>query len=110
MVDMEDARSKAQFKKTLMEQAKALELEVDGRWSIETLAEKVAEAQIEAEANAAQKVRDDSDTWVYLNRGAWPTSEQKHMAGEVICIPQDMAERWVASGAARPAMKSEIPQ
>lgn len=109
MTDIDEIRAKAQAKQTLLAQARELGLEVDKRWSVETLAEKVVEAQFMAEETAAQKIHDESDTWVCLLRGAWPTSERKHMAGEVIKVPEWMAEQWSTSGAARLAMKSEIP-
>lgn len=105
---VEDARSKAEAKRTLMQQAKELGMEVDKRWSVETLAEKVVEAQAEHEEKQAKAIDDASDTWVMLLRGAWPTSMQKYPAGSVIKIPEDMAERWIEAGACRPASKNEI--
>ena len=108
MTDMSEIMAKAEAKKTLLRQARELGLEVDKRWSVETLAEKVVEAQMDYAENEAQKVRDASDTWVYLLKGAWPTSEEKHLAGEVIKVPEEMAERWIENSACRPATKREI--
>lgn len=89
-------------KKILLAQAKALGMEVDGRWSIDTLAEKVEEAQIAAKESQTKAIQDASDTWVFLLRDAFPVDDEKHRAGETICVPADMADRWYEAGVARP--------
>ncbi|WP_127524074.1 hypothetical protein [Mesorhizobium sp. Z1-4] len=109
MTDIGEVTAKAQAKQTLRKQARELGLEVDNRWSVETLAEKVVEAQFDAADRADQEVISKSDTWIYLLKGAWPTSQQKHFAGEVIKVPEEMAFRWYEAGAARPARPTEIP-
>ena len=89
--------------KVLLEQAKALNLDVDGRWSTETLAEKVLEAQ-ESEADrelaefaAAKK------TPVLLRKNAFPIAGQKAWAGQVVEVPIAMAKKWLAEGVAERA-------
>lgn len=110
MTDIQEIQARAEAKQNLLSQAAQLGLDADKRWSVETLAEKVAEAQVMQEHLQAEKIREASDTWVYLLKGAWPTSQQKHFAGEVIRVPEAMASQWVKSGACRLAMKDEIPQ
>jgi hypothetical protein len=92
----------AEAKKVLLGQARVLGMEVDGRWSVDTLAMKVQEAQ-EAQKEANTKaIKDASDTWVYLLRDAFPAEDEKHRAGETIKVPADMADRWYEAGVARP--------
>lgn len=90
-------------KKVLLGQAKALGLDVDGRWSVDTLAEKVLEAQ-EAKSEAdAKAIKDASDTSVFLLRNAFPVAGEKHLAGETVSVPAEMARYWYKAGVARPA-------
>lgn len=96
------ARDLAEASHVLKEQAKALRLTIDPTWDTDTLAAKVLEAQeAAAEADrvafeAARKVP------VFLLRDAFPVEDEKHLAGETIAVPQDMAERWFELGVARP--------
>lgn len=100
------ARDLAEAGRVLKEQAKALGLGIDQTWDTDTLAGKVLEAQeAAAEADkaafeAARKVP------VFLLRDAFPVEDEKHMAGETIAVPQDMAERWFELGVARPGKAS----
>lgn len=98
----EDSDSNLEAKKVLLGQARVLGMDVDGRWSVDTLAMKVQEAQ-EAQKEANTKaIKDASDTWVYLLRDAFPAEDEKHRAGETIKVPADMADRWYEAGVARP--------
>lgn len=94
-------------RKTLLAQARALGMEVDGRWSVETLAEKIMEAQEEVQAREAEEIRTTSDTWVYCIRDCFLATE-KHKAGAVIRAPKELYLRWKATGAARLADEDEI--
>lgn len=90
-------------KKVLLGQAKALGLEVDGRWSVDTLAEKVLEAQeaqIEAEA---QSIRDSSDTAVFMLRDGFAVADEKLRTGGTFMVPDWIARKWYKAGVARPA-------
>lgn len=103
----EQART-ADAKAVLFSQADALDLSVDARWSVETLAEKVLEAQDAKKAadraafDGAQKV------WVYLLRGAFPTEDKKCFAGETIEVTPEIAEKWYEAGVARPGKKPVV--
>lgn len=90
-------------KKVLLGQAKVLGLEVDGRWSVDTLAEKVLEAQ-EAKSEAEkQAIRDASDTAVYMIRDGFAVEDEKLRAGGTFSVPSEIAKRWYKAGVARPA-------
>jgi hypothetical protein len=90
-------------KKVLLGQAKVLGLEVDGRWSVDTLAEKVLEAQ-EAKSEAEkQAIRDASDTEVYMIRDGFAVEDEKLRAGGTFTVPSEIAKRWYKAGVARPA-------
>ncbi|TIN82757.1 MAG: hypothetical protein E5X94_00635 [Mesorhizobium sp.] len=89
-------------RKVLLGQAKALGMEVDGRWSVDTLAEKVQEAQESKRDADIAAIKAASDTWVYLLRDAFPVEDEKHLAGETIKVPADMADRWYEASVARP--------
>lgn len=97
MADDKEAR------KVLLGQAKALGLVVDGRWSVETLAEKVLEAQETLTEASAKAIKDASDTEVFLLRDAFPVADERHRAGETITVPAEMARHWYRVGVARPA-------
>ena len=90
-------------KKVLLAQARLLGLDVDGRWSIETLAE-AHEQQADREDEA---IKDASDTWVYPIRDCFLGTE-KHRAGKAFKAPKDLYNAWKATGAARPADEDEI--
>lgn len=89
--------------KVLRDQARSMGLEIDGRWSVETLAEKVQEAQQERSTKQAEETRASSDTAVYLLRDAFPVEDEKHRKGETIIVPAEMAKYWYKAGVARPA-------
>lgn len=94
-------------RKVLQGQARALGLPVDGRWSVETLAEKVREAQEAAAARESRAVQEAADTWVYCIRDCFLATD-KHPAGSVIRAPRDLYRRWRETGAARLADQDEI--
>lgn len=87
----------------LIDQAKALDLKVDNRWSVDTLAEKVLEAQTakaeaeKAEFGAAKKVP------IRLLRDAFPVADEKHLIGEIIEVPVPLAKHWISCGVAERA-------
>lgn len=87
-------------KKVLLAQARVLGLEVDGRWAVETLAEKVQEAQEASAEDQRKKFAEAKKIPVQLLRDAFPQEDEKHLAGEVIDVPIDMAKAWFASGVA----------
>jgi hypothetical protein len=104
---MTDAQDTAEAKKVLLAQARKLKMEVDGRWSVETLAEKVQEA-IEAAAEQEQAaIAEASDTWIYCIRDCFVGTE-KHPAGTVAKAPKDLYQRFKAVGAARLADEDEV--
>lgn len=94
-------------KKVLLGQAAALGLKVDARWSVDTLAEKVLEAQESHEEREAESIRKAADTWVYCIRDCWLATD-KHPAGSVIKAPRELYGNWKANGAARLADQDEI--
>jgi hypothetical protein len=97
----EQART-AEAKAVLMKQAEALDMTIDNRWSAETLAEKVLAAQEAKKAADEATFIKAAKVWVYLLRGAYPTEDQKHFAGETIQVTPEIAERWYEAGVARP--------
>ena len=102
MSTIDEARAKAEAKQTLLKQAHQLDLKVDSRWSVETLAEKVVEAQYSLKERQTQAIMEASDTWVYLLKGAYPVEDEKHFAGETIKVPAEIADKWYEAGVARP--------
>jgi hypothetical protein len=94
-------------KKVLLGQARALGLEVDGRWSVDTLAEKVLEAQETLTEREDAAIRNASDTWVFCIRDCWLGTE-KQRAGSVIKAPKELYNNWKATGAARLADQDEV--
>lgn len=87
----------------MMEQARVMGLKVDQRWSDETLSEKIAGHTETLAEKEAENIRKNSDTWVLLKKGAFPTSRIKYLAGETVQVPKDMARRWYEAGVAIPA-------
>lgn len=98
----DDNRDLTEARKVLLGQAKELDLDVDGRWSVDTLAEKVLEAQEAQKAKKAANFKAEANVWVYLQRDAFPVEDEKHLAGETIAVTEAMAEYWYANGVARP--------
>jgi hypothetical protein len=99
---MADDNGKAEARKVLLEQAKTLKLEVDGRWSVERLAEEVMAAQEgQKDAKKAEFVA-NANTWVVLQRAAFPVEDERHEIGETIKVTEAMADRWYAAGVALP--------
>ncbi len=90
-------------KKVLLGQAKALDLKVDARWSVDTLAEKVLEAQEAKTAAETQAIKDASDTQVYMLRDGFAVEDERLRAGGTFTVPSDIAKRWYKAGVARPA-------
>lgn len=100
---MADKRDTTEAEKVLLAQAKTLGVKVDKRWDVDTLAEKVLEA--EKAKSLAEKAAFDDDknkVWVYLLRDGFPVADEKHLAGETIEVTQAIAERWYDAGVARP--------
>jgi hypothetical protein len=97
----------AEAKKVLLAQARSLKMEIDGRWSVETLAEKVAEAQEELAEREQEAIVEASDTWVYCIRDCFLGTE-KNRAGSVIQAPKALYSKWKEVGAARLADEDEI--
>jgi len=87
-------------RKVLLEQAAALGLDVDGRWSVETLAEKVSLAQ----QNKARKEESDfaaaKKVPVRLLKNAFPLADKKVAKGEVVEVPVATAKMWLEAGVA----------
>jgi hypothetical protein len=98
-----DTRELDDAMKVLREQAATLDLTVDPAWDADTLAAKVLEAQ-EAK-DAADKAAFDAAAKerVFLLRDAWPVADEKHLAGDTIEVPHDIAVKWYVAGVARPA-------
>lgn len=89
--------------KVLLEQAKALGLDVDGRWSTETLAEKVLEAQEGREAREQREYTEAKKTPVRLLRNAFPVVGTKVLKGEIVEVPIALAKQWLREGVAERA-------
>lgn len=94
-------------KRTLLERARQIGLEVDGRWSVDTLAEKVEEAIVNQEDVTNEKVRKSADTWVYAIRDCF-LGTKKMPAGSVFKAPKELHANWKANGASRLAEEDEI--
>lgn len=99
---MTDTRQLAEAKKVLREQAKALGMEVDNRWSVDTLAEKVLEAQEAAKEALNDEIDASSDTWVFMLRDGFAKEDEKLAAGGTFKVPAWIAERWYEAGVCRP--------
>lgn len=93
----------AEARKVLIDQARALDLVIDRRWSVETLAQKVAEAQEAKKLADTEAMRAEPQTPVFLLRDAWPFEDERHNAGETIDVPVSIARRWIECGVARDA-------
>ena len=101
------AEENKEARKTLLAQARVLGLDVDGRWSTETLAEKVSEA-LEGKEEADQRaIEAAADTWVYPIRDCFLGTEKKP-AGGAFKAPKELYLNWKANGAARLADEDEI--
>jgi hypothetical protein len=88
--------------KILKKQAKVLGMDVDGRWSVDTLAEKVADAMEAKKEAEAQAIRDASDTWVFMIRDGFAVEDEKLKTGGTFKVPSYIADRWYECGVARP--------
>lgn len=89
--------------KVLLEQAKALGIDVDGRWSTDTLAEKVLEAQEDQEDREQREYAAAKKTPVRLKRNAFPVVGVKAFKGEVVEVPIALAKQWLSEGVAERA-------
>lgn len=98
-----DTRKLDEAKKVLLEQAEVLRLTVDKRWSVDTLAARVLEAQEAKDAADKAEFAASAKENVVLLRDAWPVADEKHLAGETIAVPRDIATKWYVAGVARPA-------
>jgi hypothetical protein len=94
-------------KKVLLAQARTLGMDIDGRWSIETLAEKVAEALADAADRADEEIKESADTWVFPIRDCFLGTE-KQPAGKAFKAPKELYQNWKPTGAARLADDDEI--
>jgi hypothetical protein len=94
-------------KKVLQAQARQLGMDIDGRWSVETLAEKVAEALEGQTERDDAAVREAADTWVFPIRDCFLGTE-KQRAGMAFMAPKELYASWKANGAARLADDDEI--
>jgi hypothetical protein len=102
----EQART-AEAKAVLLQQADALDLAVDDDWSVETLAEKVQEAQEAKKAAENAAFTKAANVWVFLLRDAWRVEDEKHLAGETIQVTAAIAEKWYVAGVASPGVAPE---
>jgi hypothetical protein len=89
-------------KAVLLQQAEALDMDVDDSWSVETLAEQVLAAQRAKKAATKAAFTKAANVWVFLLRDAWRVEDEKHVAGETIQVTPDIAEKWYVAGVARP--------
>lgn len=105
----DEARAKAEAKKTLMARAKQLGLDVDKRWSVETLSEKLEEAYLDKEEADAQALIESADTWIFAIRDVFLGTD-KHPAGSVVEVPAHLYQNWKATGACRLADNQEIAE
>lgn len=99
--------SDLEAKKVLLARARQIGLEVDGRWSIDTLAEKVEEALEMREIDQNESILKSSDTWVYPTRDCFLGTE-KQLAGKAFKAPKALYSTWKEAGAARLADDEEI--
>lgn len=95
-------------KKVLLGQAATLGLKVDARWSVDTLAEKVLEAQEAKTAAETQAIKDAADTWVFMLRDGFAVEDEKLKTGGTFKVPAYVASRWYKAGVARPADQDEV--
>jgi hypothetical protein len=98
----DDKPDTTEARKVLLEQAAALNLKVHHKWSVDTLAERVLEAQEAAKVVEEAKFAEAPKVWVYLLRDAWPVEDKRHNTGETVAVPAELAERWYEAGVARP--------
>ena len=71
-----DERDLVEAKKVLLEQANVLQLAVDKRWSVDTLAEEVQEAQAaKVAADKAAFEASPGKVWVFLLRDGWAVAD-----------------------------------
>jgi hypothetical protein len=99
--------SELEAKKVLLARARQIGLEIDGRWSVDTLAEKVEEALETLEIDQNEAVFKASDTWVYPIRDCFLGTE-KQIAGKAFKAPKELYTNWKVTGAARLADEDEI--
>jgi hypothetical protein len=90
----------AEAERVLLEQAAALELEVDGRWSVETLADKVLKAQRAKDAAEKAAYAKAKKVAVRLRKNAFPVTGEKALKGSIVEVPIDLAKRWITEGVA----------
>lgn len=95
-------------KEVLLGQAAGLGMKVDARWSIDTLAEKVLEAQEAKTAAETQAIKDAADTWVFMLRDGFAVEDEKLKTGGTFKVAEWIAKRWYKAGVARPADQDEV--
>lgn len=93
----------AEAKRVLLEQAEALGMDVDKRWSAETLAEKVAEAIEDQKAEAKKAYKKEKKTPVLMIRDGFAEEDVRIRAGTVADVSLDVAKKWIDAGVAKDA-------
>lgn len=88
-------------------QARTLGLKIDQRWSVDTLAKRVLQAQERAAAQEQVAVKQSSDTWIFCLRDCFVGTE-KFQAGSVTKAPKELYQRFKETGAARLADEDEV--
>lgn len=97
MADTDDAV------KVMIEQAATLGLKIDKRWSPETLAQKIVEAQ-DALISDEQRAFDAAPkTPVRLKKDAFLITDVRSRAGAVVGVPVEMARYMIDNGVAERA-------
>lgn len=96
------SKNTADALKVLMDQARALGLVADPAWDVDTLAQKVLDAQEAKTAADEAAFAAEPKVWVFLLRDGWPVADEKHLAGETIQVTEAIADKWYVAGVARP--------
>ena len=87
----------------LVEQARALGLEMSADVTVEDLARQVKDAQDAAQAAQARAFDKAKKVAVKLKRDAFPLDDIKFVAGDVVEVPVAMAKSWIDAGVAERA-------
>lgn len=102
MAETEDAR------KVLLDQAAALNMDVNPEWTVDELAEKVLEAEkAKADADKAKIKNAKKKATVKLLRNAFLVADEKLEKGAVVEVPIDTAKAWIEAGVAVATLGSE---
>lgn len=106
-MDDDERKGLDDAKKVLLDQAAALGMKVDARWSVDTLAERVLEAQDMAKAAAKAEFAKTTKVKVRLLRDGFPEEDVKVLAGDTCMVTEDIAFRWYDLGVAVPARPND---